>query len=366
MKKVHKVVLFVIAACLVTGGSAVGVLVFTTWGTIDYENTYYYDPGVAASIERINIYTDIGSVFIKYNDTPTNYYAQVDLDIHIEGILVKDSNFSDFFYTPVWQNESSPITTFILDAKAPAWFYFGLFRQVDIILTLRTDIVYDINTLVGTGAITMNIAENAILNNTILESATGSIFLNSSKNVTFQADAQLSTSTGSIQLYAKKVNFSHNLLVSSSTGSLLLNFSSCTIGGDLVGSVATGSIDFNSYNMKYAGENIWNLHTSTGSIDVTILQYTEIGSNVTSSVSTSTGSIDVYYRDNSANVGAKFTCSTSTGSNSYNSIGSGGFSQSGGYPTLVITSDDYVSANNKYTLTVSTSTGSNGVAAESI
>ncbi len=348
-----------------TAGTAFGVLIFTTWGVINYENSYYYTPGVASSIEKVTINCDIGSVLIKYNNTPTDKVAQIDLDIKIEGILVKGSVFSDFFYSPLWQNQSSPETTFTLDAKATTWFIFGLDRQVKINLTLRTDIVYDINTYVSTGSVTMDVPNNAILNNTILDSSTGSILMRASNNVTFNANTLLSTSTGSIALFANQVNFSKGLSVFTSTGSLTLNFSKCLIGDHLIGDVSTGSILFSSYNMKYSDVNNWRLETSTGSIDVNIWQYTNIGENITGSVLTSTGSIDGYYKDNSANVGTKFTCSTSTGSNTYTPIGSGGFTQSGVNPK-VITSDDYVSASNKYTFNFITSTGSIGVAAESL
>jgi hypothetical protein len=365
MKRSHKIVLFIIAACLVTGGTAFGVLIFTTWGTITYENNYYYTPGVTSTIEKININCDIGSVLIRYNNTPTDYYAQIDLEIKIEGILVKGSAFSDFFYTPIWENETSPETTFTLDAKATTWFIFGLDRQVKINLTLRTDVIYDINTHVSTGSVSMNVPKNVMLNNTILDSSTGSISLFASNNVTFQANTLLSSSTGSIALYANQVNFSHGLSVFTSTGSLTLNFSKCSIGDHLIGDVSTGSILFNSYNMKYNDVNIWSLETSTGSIDINLLQYSNIGTNITGSIITSTGSIDAYYRDNSLNIGAKFTCSTSTGSNSYIPIGSGGFTQSGVNPK-VITSDDYNSANNKYTFSLITSTGSIEVTAESL
>jgi hypothetical protein len=211
----------------------------------------------------------------------------------------------------------------------------------------------------------MNVPKNVMLNNTILDSSTGSISLFASNNVTFQANTLLSSSTGSIALYANQVNFSHGLSVFTSTGSLTLNFSKCSIGDHLIGDVSTGSILFNSYNMKYNDVNIWSLETSTGSIDINLLQYSNIGTNITGSIITSTGSIDAYYRDNSLNIGAKFTCSTSTGSNSYIPIGSGGFTQSGVNPK-VITSDDYNSANNKYTFSLITSTGSIEVTAESL
>ncbi|MFX1380415.1 MAG: hypothetical protein ACFFA4_15120 [Promethearchaeota archaeon] len=365
MKRIHIAVLIIVAICVVTIGTTFGILIFTTWGAIDYENTYYYEPTSPSSIERININSDIGSILINYNQTPTDYYAKVDLKIHIEGILVEGSSFSDFFHPISWANESTPITTLTVDAKATTWFIFGVFRQVQINLTLRTDVVYDLNILSSTGGINMNVPDNVIVNNTTLRTSTGSIFLNAGKNNLFQGDVELSTSTGSVALTAKDVNFIHNLRAFTSTGSMTFNFSKCSIGGHFTGTVSTGSIGFNSYNMKYAEGYTWRLESSTGSIGINILQYTEMGANINGSLVTSTGSINVYYRDNLANIGAKFTCSTSTGSNSYTPIGSGGFSESGANPKI-ITSNDYNTATNTYTFTGMTSTGSTNVQAESL
>jgi len=302
---------------------------------------------------------------INYNQTPTDYYAKIDLKINIEGILVKGSSFSDFFYPISWENESSPITTFTLDAKATTWFIFGVFRQVQINLTLRTDVIYDLQMLTSIGAINMNVPENIIVNNTILRTSTGSVFLNVSKNASFQGDVGLSTSTGPVALYAREVNFSHDLITFTSTGNIVLNFSRCSIGGHFSGTVSTGNIGFNSYNMVYNEGYNWRLESSTGNIGVNIIQYTEMGANITGSVETSTGNINIYYKDNLASIGAKFICSTSTGSKSYNPIGSGGFLVSGVEPKT-ITSNDYESATNQYTFTTTTSTGNINVHAESL
>ncbi len=365
MKRSHTAVLIIVAACVVAGGTAFGVLVFTTWGEIEYENTYLYKPSSPSSIERININADIGSVLIRYNETPTDYYAKIDLDVHIQGILVKDSSLSDFFHPIIWDNTSTPITTFTIDSKATTWFIFGVFRQIQINLTLRTDVIYDLNVLSSTGAINMKTPDNIILNNTILSTSTGSIVLDASKNITFQGDVGLSSSTGLVALYAKDVNFTHDLISQSSTGSQILNFSRCSIGGHLTGISSTGFLDFNSYNMKYSEGHNWSLESSTGYIEVTILQYANMDANITGSILSSTGAIDIYYRDNSASIGAMFTCSTSTGTNSYTLIGAGGFAESGTNPKT-ITSYDYNSASNKYTFTVTTSTGGTNVLGESL
>jgi len=366
LKKSNRILLIIVAVCIVTGGSAFGVLVWATWSEFPYENTYYYKPETPSSIERININCDIGSIHIKYNKTPTDYYAQIDLDIQIKGILVEGKSFQDFFYPIIWQNESTQVISFVLDAKASTWLTFSISQQVKIYLTLRTDVTYDLNTRLSTGSISMDIPNNVILNNTKLSTSTGSIALNAAKDTTFLGNVEMSTNTGSVALYANQINFTHSLRAFTSTGSLLLNFSKCSIGKHLVGTVSTGSIDFNSYNMKYSDDYIWGLETSTGSIDVNIIQYTEISVNVTGTILTSTGSIDVYYKDNSANIGAKFTGSTSTGSIDYNPIGVGGFIETGGSTSKTITSNDYNSAIKAYTFSLTTSTGSIEVNGESL
>jgi len=365
MRRSSRILLIIIAVCLVTGGTAFGVLIYTTWGEIDYENIYFYNPSSPSAIEQININSDIGSVFITYNKTPTEYYAQVDLNIHIEGILVKDSSLSDFFHPIIWENDTSPVTSFTLDAKATTWFIFGVNQQIQINLTLRTDVIYDLNILTSTGAIVMNIPDNIILNNTILEASTGSILLNASRNTTFQGNVGLSTTTGTISFYAKQANFTQDISAYTSTGDMGFNFTKCVIGGQLTGIVSTGYIGFRSYNTKYTGTYTWKLQSSTGSIGVTIHQYNEIEANITGSILTSTGSVNIYYKDYLATVGAKFTCTTSTGSNNYIPLGSGGFTESGVNPKT-IQSNDYNDAINKYTFSVAASTGSITVQAESL
>lgn len=365
MKRKNITVLIIVAACVVAGGTAFGVLIFTTWGKIDYENTYTYEPSSPSSIEQININSDIGSILVRYNKTPTDYYAKIELDIHIQGILVEGSSFSDFFYPIIWNNESTPVTTFTLDAKATTWFIFGVFREIQINLTLRTDVIYDLNILTSTGGVNAIFPENTVLNNTYISTSTGNVFLNASKNITFQGNVGLTTSTGFSKFYAKQCNFTHDLKSFSSTGNIHLNLSRCSIGGHLTGTSSTGNIVFNSYNMKYINGYNWKFESSTGGIGITILQYEEMGASITGSIQTSTGNINIYYKDSLATIGAQFTCLSSTGSKSYIPIDSGGFTESGANPKI-ITSDDYSSAINKYTLTATSSTGSVTVQAESL
>ena len=79
-----------------------------------------------------------------------------------------------------------------------------------------------------------------------------------------------------------------------------------------------------------------------------------MNASITGTIESSTGGIDLFYDDLLSTVGAQFTCSVGTGSISYISFGSGGMSKIGG----IISSTDYDTATNKYTLDMSTGTGS--------
>ncbi len=360
MLRSQKMILLVVAIVIVGSAAVFGIVIFATAGVYEYSNTYYYEPGSPSTIETLNLESDIGAINIQYNTTPTDYYAKIDLDIRIRGPSVSGKSFSDFFKPILWENSSSPVT-FDIDIKPTTWFPFGLSRRVSINITLRTDVIYEMDASTGTGSVAVDVPQNVIINQATLSTSTGSVILNSATNVTFQELLSISTSTGRLSLSGVGTNFTQGLEATTSTGSLIMDFSECTMGNDLVGTVSTGSINIESYNMIYTQDCLWYIDSSTGSIDIEIEQYIEIDALVTGSIATSTGSIDVVNRDDQANVGASFIGSTSTGSESYDNIYSGGFTEA----AHSLISLNYYTTIYKYSFTLSTSTGSIDVAGES-
>ncbi|MFX1455279.1 MAG: hypothetical protein ACFFDB_07865 [Promethearchaeota archaeon] len=348
----RNIILLIVAGLLVSGGVAFGIVVVATWGSYSFSNSYYYDPGIPASWEKVSFTSDIGRINIRYNTTPTDYVVQLDLDIKISGGGVAGKNFSDFFKPIVWLNESVPVITFQLENKAIAWFLIPVFYNITIDVTLRTDVNYDVVGSSITGSINFNIPDNMVLNNTILSTTTGSVAINANENVTFNGNMLATTTTGSVAIYAEGVNFSHGITTSSTTGSLTLNFTNCIIGDDMRGLVTTGSITIRSYNMIYSQDCVWDFDTTTGGIKATIHQYVEMGANITGSMVTTTGGVEVDYIDTLSSVGASFFGASSTGS--YSRSSGGGFSATNFNPFYSL---DYATANNTYTLSLTTTTG---------
>lgn len=355
MRKNLKIALLIISIIIVGGGGIFGIIIAVTWGEYKYSNTYYYDPQIPPSdIEEVSFNSDIGNIIINYNTTPTNNYVMIDLDIKLKGAFVKGKSFSDFFKTITWINDSISVTTFSLEKKSSTWFLFPLIQKINISVTLRTDIKYDVSALVSTGSVEMDITEDVILNNTNLVTSTGSVYVQAKDNSILYGDLDLRVSTGSINLFAKRVFFISGFKAVTSTGSLNLNLTSCIIGENIKAKASTGSITFKSYNLEYDTNSVWDIETNTGSIDIEISQFIGMGAGITGTIETSTGSIDLIYIDNQASVGASFLGSWSTGSYTRSSSG-GGFVATNINP---FDSLDYGTALWRYTLDLTVSTGS--------
>jgi DUF4097 and DUF4098 domain-containing protein YvlB len=375
--KNYKIALIVISALIVGGGIGFVVTGFASAGSIDDSFSFQYEPSSPEPIEDLSINADFGKIIVKYNTTETSYFAEIDVDLKIAGLFMFGKNYLDFFNPSTeWWAESSGI--FNLEVLPDVWFdpsYWFKSYEITITVTLRTDVIYDLDATTATGAIEMSVPDEVILNGTSLTSSTGSVKLTTLGNNEFQGKVGLQTSTGSVKLttlgnnkfqgkvglqtstgsvdiFTKNTNFTHGFKAFTSTGSVLLNFTDCLMGDDLTGTTSTGDVIFKSYNMYYSKDIDLNLQTSTGSIDAEIYQYIDMGANVTGNVHTSTGSIDVFYRDNLANTGVRFVSSTSTGSINYTP-----------HSTMdilgnVYSSDNYGIAMCKYIFTLATSTGS--------
>ena len=367
MKKLrnYKISLIVISALIVGGGIGFVVTGFATAGSIDDSFSFQYEPNSPDPIEDLSINADIGKIIVKYNTTATPYFAEIDVDLKVEGLFMSGKTYLDFFNPSTeWWAESSGI--FDLEVLPDIWFdpsYWFKSHEITITVTLRTDVIYDIDATTATGAIEMSVPDKVILNDTSLISSTGSVKLTTLGVNKFQGKVGLQTSTGSVDIFAKNTNFTHGFEAITSTGSILLNYTNCIMGDDLTGIVSTGDVLFKSYNMYYSKDIDLKLQTSTGSIEAELYQYINMGANVTGNVHTLTGSIDMLYRDNLANTGVKFT--TSIGVGSINYIPHDTMEITGGLGSIY-SSLNYGIATYKFTFALATNSGSVDVDGQSV
>ncbi|MFX0074258.1 MAG: hypothetical protein ACFE96_02355 [Candidatus Hermodarchaeota archaeon] len=311
--------LLIVAILIVGGGVAFFAYGFSTRGSIEDSFTFTYEPVSPDPIQDLNVNVDIGEITFQYNTTPTSSYVQIDVFIQITGLFMQGKTYQNFFdpHSEWWDNSTG---TFSLLTIPDIWFdpsHWFKSYNISVIITLRTDVIYDITALSSTGSIEMEVYQNTTLDRLLLTSSTGSVKLKTMGYNTFLRNVRLVTSTGSIESFATRTNFSSGFYAETSTGSSTLNFTSCIMGDNLIGTVSTGDINFKSYNMLYSKDIDLNLDTSTGSIDVDLYQYISMGANVSGIWETSTGSVDVFYRDTLVDTDVRFVGSTGTGSINY-------------------------------------------------
>ena len=362
MRNYNKAII-IIAVLLVGGGVGFIAYGFATTGSIENSFNFTYEPISPDPIEDLTFNVDIGTILFKYNTSPTIYYAEIDVDLEIEGWYMEGKTYENFFSpdTEWWDNTTA---TFNLIALSDVWFdpsHWFKSYNITVAVTLRTDVVYDLTALTSVGSIEMQVSDSVTLNGTSLTSSTGSIKLDTLGNNEFLEKVRLESSTGSIESYAATTNFTHGFQALASTGSLTLNYTNCLMGEDLEGTVSTGSVTFKSYNMVYAKDINLNLETSTGSIYADLYQYITMGANVTGTWETSTGSVNVVYRDNLVNTDVRFIGSTSTGLINYTPHATMEITSLGSiYSTLNYGDGAYI-----YLFSLDTSTGSINANAQS-
>jgi hypothetical protein len=58
--------------------------------------------------------------------------------------------------------------------------------------------------------------------------------------------------------------------------------------------------------VEYTQNSNWMLNSTVGDMDVEINQSKEMGANITGTAMTTNGKLDLFYKDNTANIGGLF------------------------------------------------------------
>ena len=336
------IALIVVVALMVGGTAGFFITGFVTAGSVNKSSTFYYDPSSPNPIESLDLYSDIGDISIQYNTSNTPHYAEIDVNVEINGLFMQGKSYTAFFTDESnWWNPST--AEFNLRVKPDIWFdpsYWFKTYNIDVNVLLRTDIVYDLTAISSTGSVEMVTKNGVVLNDIHLETSTGSVELSSNTNAEFQGSVLLHSSTGTVTLNALEnstfldlltlfsstgrvvlnsdfTTFSKGIQLDSSTGSIEMQMDNCTLSDDIIATGSTGAIVLDSKNMVYTKDCIIDLQTSTASINANIIHYNDLNANVTAHFESSTGSVNVVYRDYNATDGFRFTGSTSTGSVNY-------------------------------------------------
>ena len=136
-------------------------------------------------------------------------------------------------------------------------------------------------------------------------------------NITLRADIIFDINAavieGAIKLVAPLGITVNNLLLNVINGNIIYDMYHCTVEGNISGIVNQGNITLKAHNNQYNQNCKMTLVNEVGHITIDIYQIEEMGANITGTGITKTGIISLIYNDYSPNIGAQFILNNQTG-----------------------------------------------------
>ncbi|UCC18450.1 MAG: hypothetical protein JSV62_10065 [Promethearchaeota archaeon] len=234
---------------------------FSSFNRIDQSFSYIYSSTTPPIKKGLNLNADVGIIEIKYISQPVDYLVRIDVSIEMAGPNLEGKSYLDIFNIK-WENTTSPVN-FTLELIPEMLEDFSNLHKANIYINilLRSDILFDINATVIDGNILVAIPMGITVN---------------------------------------------NVYSSVTSGYISYDFIHSTIKGNITGIVNNGNLTLIAYNNHYIKNSKLTFINKMGYTQIDIYQYEEMGANITGTVSTKSGIIQVIYNDYSANVGARF------------------------------------------------------------
>ena len=335
------IILFSIALPLVIMSSLGSVR--APLGTLDYDisSMEYLD------VELV-IDNNIGLIEITYDDSMDNLFeARVDVR---GGVKASIDDAKNFHHDVI--NNKTVITFDSSEDVFTYWSFKSLTYNLYISLNPDTIIDFAIYSSIGSISLDLDGINDLIMNDVQLSSSTGSVDFYSGNAInTTLNDIDLSSSTGRILFdFDDAIGTTVNeITFTDSVGSItaLLGEAMNINSADITMSTSTGSIELTFEDAIINADTNWDIETSTGSINIEFTQNIILPINFTAAfdVETSTGSINVD-GEVASDLGIEISATISTGSRDI----PGEFNY--------YTSSDYDLKNNQFSFTLLTSVGS--------
>jgi hypothetical protein len=234
---------------------------FSDYDLIDETISFCYAPSNSSSFDRLNIISDTENIKIVYVNPSLSYNVKIDVNIKLGGSELVGKSVSDFFNF-TWLNSSNPVS-FSIEHLSKSWFDTStiLTNDVSITVSIRKDMVLNINATIEEGIIEMTVPFGVTVRN---------------------------------------VDFNVNTI-----GTLVYNFVSCQIEGRITGIVNEGILDLDLYNVKFSYNSNLSFTLGNGDIDMNIIQDANLNANVSGIFAINEGDVSLRYDDNTNIVGAK-------------------------------------------------------------
>jgi hypothetical protein len=226
---------------------------------IDGSLFFPYEPSSPSAFEKLYINADEANVEIRYIDPEVDYYSLIEVNLMIIGVNLGGKSYEDYFNIQ-WNQSSSP-ANFTISIISDDWYNPSLWvkKEVNLIVSLRKDIIFDISATVKEGNVDLSIP------------------------------------------YMVSVN---NLEINTIKGNTLFDLNHCILQGNISGNCNRGDFNILVYNIQCIKNVIWNFTARDGRLDIKIYQDREMGANITGTIVIEI--LNLIYIDKLSNIGALF------------------------------------------------------------
>jgi len=149
----------------------------STYDVIDAsDDSYKYTTRNSSEIQELNINSDVGDIRLNYFDARVKHAVIIEVNFMMVGSDLAGKTPLEYFSID-WQNSSSPLN-FTLELNSESWLDYSnlLVKIVSIIVSIREDLVFDVNIKLKEGDIETVIPWGVSINNLLVNVTKGDIF----------------------------------------------------------------------------------------------------------------------------------------------------------------------------------------------
>ncbi|QEE16769.1 DUF4097 family beta strand repeat-containing protein [Promethearchaeum syntrophicum] len=296
------IALLLIVTMVLSGGS---LFAFANSYEIQAERSYTYESEEIPS--ELGFIFDVSSaeIVFQFNSTPIDDIVKIDANFNFTIHGFEESSLEEI-YDIVWETSESSV---LFGIYRDDWFHWTMWDQSVITVTLRTDIVYDLDIDTGSGSVLVNVPEGEDFKNLDIFTGSGCIDVNINGSSNIANDLHLNTGSGNIDLDINSgSSIANDLNLDTGSGRIHVDIENSSIDNSFVADTGSGSMEIILNDVDLSNSLI--LETGSGGMDIYIAN-----SKLSNGIYSDTGSGGVDYR----------IINTTLGGNLDVQIGSGGF-----------------------------------------
>ena len=297
-------------------------------------------------------------IVFQFNSSPIEDFIKIEANFDFEARGNEKCSLEEF-YDIVWETSE---TSVLFGVYQNEWFHWAMWDQSIITVTLRNDIVFDLDIDTGSGSVLFDVPEGVNFSNLDIYTGSGSIYLDLNgssiitndinlgtgsgnihadiKNTTIKNSLEADTGSGSLDLVFDDLDLANTLNLKTGSGTMVISsinskfsngitsytgsgsvwykLTNTTLGGDFDVYIGSGGFNLISEDITLLNNINWDIDGGSGNINIDIIQHHSLGGLITGDIETGSGGVILNLDMNSTIVPSNWECDVGSGDVSFN------------------------------------------------